>query len=114
MQRQGIRSNNEIGAWIRRRRLELSLSQEELAEELEVSRQQVQRYESGKDTLNVERLQFLCDVLSVPADYFFRSAEGVAEGMEGQEQLLYYFNGIPDMERKELVVVFARSLCHVG
>ncbi len=66
-----ILSKREIGAAIRQRRRELMLSQEGLAVRLNVSYQQVQRYESGKTGISVENLQLIAHALAVPIWYFF-------------------------------------------
>lgn len=64
-------SSEEIGRAIKQRRLALGMSQEKLAEQLDVSYQQVQRYESGSSKLNVENIQTLADVLDMPVTFFF-------------------------------------------
>jgi transcriptional regulator with XRE-family HTH domain len=61
-----IITSGEIGARIRTRRKELGLSQEQLAEKVGVSYQQVQRYENGSSTLNVENVQRIAHALGVP------------------------------------------------
>jgi transcriptional regulator with XRE-family HTH domain len=70
--RKAIVTSGEIGAVIRRRRKELGISQEQLAEMLGVSYQQVQRYESGFHKLNIENIQVVADALSVPVAEFFK------------------------------------------
>ncbi len=67
-----ILGKREIGAAIRQRRRELALSQEGLAVRLNVSYQQVQRYESGRTGITVESLQLVAQALAVSIDYFFR------------------------------------------
>ena len=47
MQKKKIKTSREIGEKIKRRRRKLGISQEELAETLGVTYQQVQRYENG-------------------------------------------------------------------
>jgi transcriptional regulator with XRE-family HTH domain len=64
-------SSVEIGRAIKQRRLALGLSQEKLAEQLDVSYQQVQRYENGSSKLNVENIQTLAEVLDMPVTFFF-------------------------------------------
>jgi transcriptional regulator with XRE-family HTH domain len=110
-----IVSNFEIGAAIRHRRQELALSQEDLALRLSVSHQQVQRYESGKNSLNTENLQLVASVLSVPVSYFFsrRTKAGMLETALGHEndgegELLGHYRRIPLKEVKALVIDFAR------
>lgn len=51
MQKKKIKMSKEIGEKIKRRRKELGISQESLAEILGVTYQQVQRYENGTNKL---------------------------------------------------------------
>ncbi len=66
-----IRSDTEIGTAIRARRWELGLTQENLASFLGITCQQIQRYECGKNRLNVDNLQRISKALAVPVSYFF-------------------------------------------
>ena len=68
-----------IGARIRRRRQELGLSQTELAKELGVTFQQVQKYESGFNRVCAARLFEIARVLCVPILAFYPEAEIPAE-----------------------------------
>lgn len=71
-----IRSARFIGAKIKARRKALGISQEKLAEALNVSYQQVQRYENGLNLLNVEKIQVIAQYLDLPVNYFFGEEEG--------------------------------------
>ena len=71
MQKKKIKTSREIGEKIKRRRRDLGISQESLAEILGVTYQQVQRYENGTNKLNVENIQVIANALSVPLSYFF-------------------------------------------
>jgi transcriptional regulator with XRE-family HTH domain len=71
MEKKGIRTSKFIGGLIKKRRKELGISQEKLAETLGVTYQQIQRYENGSNRLNVENIQFVAKALSVPITYFF-------------------------------------------
>jgi transcriptional regulator with XRE-family HTH domain len=105
-----IVSNCEIGAAIKRRRHDLLISQEVLASLLEVSSQQIQRYENGIDRLNVEKLQELAHALSVPICYFFSPGNGKNDLKETEcEELLANFRKIQNKETKSLVVEFAKK-----
>ena len=53
---------------LRRIRRERGISQEELAEQLKVSRQAVSKWEQGNGYPEVEKLIFLSEVLSVSLD----------------------------------------------
>jgi transcriptional regulator with XRE-family HTH domain len=103
-------SNSDIGSAIRRRRQELLISQEALAEMMNVSHQQIQRYENGIDRLNVEKLQQLATSLSVQICYFFLN-DADAGGKNGLEceELLANFRKINSDEMRALVVDFART-----
>ncbi|MFZ4856537.1 MAG: helix-turn-helix domain-containing protein, partial [Desulfuromonadaceae bacterium] len=64
-------STKTIGEKVKFRRQDIGMSQEGLAEILELSYQQVQRYENGRNKITVERIQEIADALSVPVMYFF-------------------------------------------
>jgi transcriptional regulator with XRE-family HTH domain len=65
-----------VGRNIRVLRLAKGLSQTELADELGVTFQQVQKYEKGTNRVSASRLQEMCHVLQVPVQFFF---EGLPE-----------------------------------
>ncbi|MEW6088331.1 MAG: helix-turn-helix transcriptional regulator [bacterium] len=75
MKKYTIKTSGQIGVRIKERRKELGISQEELAEALDVTYQQVQRYENGSNKLNVENIQLIAEILSVPVSYFFGARE---------------------------------------
>ena len=52
-------------------RQQAGFTQESLAEQIGVTSQQIQKYESGASKLNSDRLQQLAQVLSVPVQAFF-------------------------------------------
>ena len=110
-----IITSKEIGDAIRRRRRELRISQEKLAEMLNVSYQQVQRYESGTNKLNVENIQVVADLLTVPVTYFYspNTAAIVADSAPphlpaDEVELLKHFRKIPVRSDKKTVVSVAR------
>jgi transcriptional regulator with XRE-family HTH domain len=80
-----------------------------------VTYQQVQRYENGKNKLNVENIQVIASALSVPVSYFFTAdrPKGVSEPQimyqTAEEQaLLKDFRKIPEDAEKQLVLGVAR------
>lgn len=108
-------TNKEIGDVIRKRRRELGISQERLAEMLNVSYQQVQRYENGSNKLNVESIQNVAAALAVPVAYFFESVapELVAElsipyQQTEEKTLLKHFRQISARNDKLVVISVAR------
>ncbi len=60
-----------VGGRIRMRRMMLKLSQTQLANELGVTFQQVQKYEKGTNRVGASRLQKIANVLGVPPSFFF-------------------------------------------
>lgn len=79
-----------VGQRVRWRRRELKLTQEKLGELLDLTFQQVQKYEKGVNRISAGRLYEVASVLGVPVTYFYDGAEDhlsherrlVAEGDE--------------------------------
>ena len=120
MQKEKVRSSREIGQKIKKRRRELGISQERLAEILGVTYQQVQRYEKGTNKLNVENIQVIADALSVQVFYFFEpeKASTVAESPSSyfpaeEDRLLKYFGKIKESRSKNIVLQVARLAARV-
>lgn len=70
----GIVGNGEIGKKVRAFRLKAGFTQEKLAEELEITFQQVQKYERGVTKVNLVRLQQIAEVLKIPVSAFFEDS----------------------------------------
>jgi len=64
----------EVGRLIRLQRLARSLSQTQLANEIGVTFQQVQKYEKGANRIGASRLQQIAHILQVPVSFFFDGA----------------------------------------
>jgi transcriptional regulator with XRE-family HTH domain len=64
-----------VGSRVRLRRTMLRMSQEKLAAELELSFQQVQKYERAANRIGASRLYQLCRVLQVPISFFFEGID---------------------------------------
>ena len=69
------RSPNEtdvvVGSRIRLRRKQLSMTQTDLAQQLGITFQQVQKYEKGTNRVGASRLAHLAQILEVPIPFFF-------------------------------------------
>jgi transcriptional regulator with XRE-family HTH domain len=70
-----------IGNRLRRRRLELHVSQVQVAEQLGVSFQQIQKYEKGVNRLSVGRLGQIAGILKTDLSYFMGDVD------EGKKRL---------------------------
>ncbi len=60
---------NQIGQRIRKHRERSRLSQEQLAERIDVSSQTISTAETGKKRLRVENIIKICEVLEISPDY---------------------------------------------
>ena len=66
----------EVGHRVRAIRLEKGMSQEKLGDALDLTFQQVQKYEKGTNRIGAGRLQHIAEILGVPvADLFAPAAE---------------------------------------
>jgi len=64
-----------VGQQLRKRRLKLAMSQEELAKNVRLTFQQIQKYEKGYNRISSSMLYDLAKVLKVPITYFFEDIE---------------------------------------
>lgn len=64
-----------VGAQLRKRRIELGLTQLSVAEAIGVTFQQIQKYERGSNRIVASRLYDLANTLDVPPEYFFAEAQ---------------------------------------
>jgi len=77
-----------VGKKLKERRILLGFNQQELAEFVDVSVQQIQKYESAKNRVSSGKLYGLAKLLRVPVTYFF---EGIEENknISVDQQLAY-------------------------
>lgn len=113
-------SSAEIGRAIKQRRMALGMSQEKLAEKLDVSYQQVQRYENGSNKLNVENLQFVAEVLGIPVTFFFNPDNLPPAELphpytsDDEHELLTSFRTIKQPQNKQIVINVSRMAAQSG
>jgi transcriptional regulator with XRE-family HTH domain len=67
-----------VGSKVKSRRLILVLSQEELANSIGLTFQQVQKYERGTNRISVSRLVDISKALKVPMNYFLEGCTATA------------------------------------
>jgi hypothetical protein len=65
-----------VGRRVRIRRIEVNMSQQLLGTQLDLTFQQIQKYEKGMNRIGASRLQQIGKSLKVPAAYFFEGAPG--------------------------------------
>ena len=71
--------DKHVGSRVRMRRVLLGMSQEKLGEALNLTFQQVQKYEKGTNRIGASRLQQISKTLNVPPAYFFDGAPSFDE-----------------------------------
>ncbi|MFP1132997.1 helix-turn-helix domain-containing protein [Asticcacaulis sp. W401b] len=74
-----------VGARVRMRRKFLSFSQQQLAEALGLTFQQVQKYERGANRISASKLFETAKALKVPVAYFFEGVVG--DGYETDDEV---------------------------
>ncbi len=99
-----------VGARVRMRRKFLGMSQEGLAETIELTFQQVQKYERGSNRISASKLYEISKALKAPVAYFF-DGYGQSEAVEGfseseSEQFVHGF--LMTTEGIELAEAFPR------
>jgi transcriptional regulator with XRE-family HTH domain len=72
--------DKHVGSRVRMRRMMLSMSQEKLGDALELTFQQVQKYEKGTNRIGASRLQQISNILQVPVAFFFEGAPEINGG----------------------------------
>ena len=111
-----------VAARLRERRLVLGLTQQQLAERIGASYQQVHKYETGVNRLSAGRLVQLAEALEVEVGHFFAGLEpatGAAAtpaATERQRALLLLardFTRLPARGHREALCVLARALADI-
>ena len=80
-------TDQHVGNRVRMRRVMLNLTQTELADELGLSFQQVQKYEKGTNRIGASRLQDIARILRVPAAFFFEAVAELPPSVSKDERL---------------------------
>jgi transcriptional regulator with XRE-family HTH domain len=99
-----IRTSKEIGFRLKQLREQTGVSQEKMAELVGVSRGQLQKYESGKNMLNTEKLQLAAGALSVPVQEFFIDGGDILPLAVAEKLLLDSYRAIPNKEIQESIL----------
>jgi len=118
-----------VGSRVRSRRNALGMSQKKLAGNLEMSFQQVQKYETGANRISASRLQAIAEALDVTPSFFFEGAADVlpnevGEGVDAADALTEFvkstegfalnmaFAKIGDAEIRRGLVNLVKALGH--
>ena len=74
--------NKHLGSKLRMRRLALGLTQTKVAQAINVTFQQIQKYEKGTNGISSLRIMQLANFLKVPVVYFFEDYPGYENKVE--------------------------------
>ena len=108
-----INFNRHLGAKLRMRRLSLGLTQTKVAQAINVTFQQIQKYEKGTNGISSLRIMQLANFLKVPVVYFFEGYPTYGGDVKGditiEEDLNYsylskLFNGLSDQQKEKILL----------
>ena len=83
--------NIHLGKKLRMRRLSLGLTQTKVANAINVTFQQIQKYEKGTNGVSSNRLMQLSNFLKVPTTYFYEDYADSQATVASTEDLNYSF-----------------------
>jgi transcriptional regulator with XRE-family HTH domain len=124
--------DRHIGSRMRKRRMALGLSQQKLGDAVNITIQQIQKYEKGTNRIGGGRLLEFARMLSVDVGYFFEGAPGYGKPIaaagflkEGDAierasstkagiDVLRALNTIKRPKLRQMVVEFAERLAAEG
>lgn len=99
-----ILTSKEIGEKLRQFRINRGLTQAQLAENIDVSFQQIQQYENGSSRLNTDKLQAIALALSVPIAAFFEEKEVECTLSEEEQKVISGFRALSSSEVRAFVL----------
>ena len=118
--------NRHLGSKLRMRRLALGLTQTKVAQAINVTFQQIQKYEKGTNGISSLRIMQLANFLKVPVVYFFEDYaaynSSLKEGERIETEDLNYsflaklFAGLSNQQKEKIFQVLrnTRSLEKTG
>ena len=108
--------NRHLGSKLRMRRLALGLTQTKVAQAINVTFQQIQKYEKGTNGISSLRIMQLANFLKVPVVYFFEGFPLYEDGSvkDVSEDLNYsflakLFAGLPDQQKEKIFQVLRNT-----
>jgi transcriptional regulator with XRE-family HTH domain len=102
----------ETGASIKARRLECGLSQDQLAERLDVGPEAVSRMERGVVMLTIPKLVELANVLDCPVEAFIPRASGSA--LSGANEVVQMLKPLSKQDAQFVVQLLGKVSAYLG
>jgi len=117
--------NHHLGSKLRTRRLALGLTQTKVAQAINVTFQQIQKYEKGTNGISSLRIMQLANFLKVPVTYFFEDYPAYQPGNSDNNEfpvdlnysfLVKLFTGLSSEQKDKISQVLknARNLSKTG
>ena len=99
-----------VGKRIRHRRWMLGMTQQQLADQVGIKFQQIQKYETGMNRVSASRLYEISGVLEVPVAFFFEGLGGTDPSPNTNDilgdkealELVRTYYAIPEAQRRRL------------
>ena len=109
--------NKHLGNKLKLRRLALGLTQTKVAKAINVTFQQIQKYEKGTNGISSLRIMQLANFLKVPVVYFFEDYPGYSESANESSQaedlnfsfLTKLFVGLSEQQREKILQVLRNT-----
>jgi len=117
-----------VGKRLRARRIMLGMTQQDLGNAINVTVQQIQKYEKGKNRIASGKLYSLASLLKTPIPYFFEESQGLnialgsredqavsgfSEGKVPEKELIALissYNEIDDCNLRKKVLDFVKAI----
>ncbi len=109
-----IRTSKEIGSRLKDLRLQAGLSQEKLSEMVGISTYQLQKYESGQNMMNTEKLQLVAAALSIQVQDLFVTNNDTLPLAVSEKLLLDSYRAIPNREIQESILKITTNATRNG
>ncbi|MFN4185399.1 MAG: helix-turn-helix domain-containing protein [Hyphomonas sp.] len=109
--------DRQVGERMRRRRILLGLTQDQVADALGISYQQIQKYETGANRISAGRLAQIAEVLEVLPGWFFgipEAADAPGSSSRAVIELVRNFSRIEDDRVRTHLMALIRSLSGNG
>ena len=110
-----VNFNRHLGARLRMRRLALGLTQTKVAQAINVTFQQIQKYEKGTNGISSLRIMQLANFLKVPVVYFFEDFAGFSNTTKSGDEDLNYsflakmFSSLSDQQKEKILQVLKNT-----
>ena len=106
--------NIHLGKKLRMRRLSLGLTQTKVANAINVTFQQIQKYEKGTNGVSSSRLMQLSNFLKVPVTYFYEdytASQGTADSAEDLNYsfLIKTFGRLSESQKSKIIQILKNT-----